>query len=65
VVEAGGPGAADGEAEPAGGPEVPRGLLQARAAAVTPHLAAVGLWLALYAAAAVALYLFERGGVRG
>jgi hypothetical protein len=29
---------------------------------VTPHLAAVGLWLALYAAAAVALYLFERGG---
>jgi hypothetical protein len=27
---------------------------------VTPHLAAVGLWLALYAAAAVALYLFER-----
>jgi hypothetical protein len=27
---------------------------------MTPHLAAVGLWLALYAAAAVALYLFER-----
>jgi hypothetical protein len=27
---------------------------------VTPRLAAVGLWLALYAAAAVALYLFER-----
>jgi hypothetical protein len=27
---------------------------------MTPHLPAVGLWLALYAAAAVALYLFER-----
>lgn len=27
---------------------------------MTPYLAAV-LWLALYAAAAVALYLFERG----
>jgi hypothetical protein len=28
---------------------------------MTPHLAAVGLWLALYAAVAVTLYLFERG----
>jgi hypothetical protein len=27
---------------------------------MTPHLAAVWLWLALYALAAVALYLFER-----
>jgi hypothetical protein len=31
---------------------------------VTPYLAAVGLWLALYAAVAVALYLFERGARR-
>jgi hypothetical protein len=28
---------------------------------MTPYLPAVGLWFSLYAAAAVALYLFERG----